>query len=421
MEYSSGIKDTEAVVNFFAHNSVDTPAVVYFGPGSGDDDLFYASIKDTPAVVNFLAMGEYDILADVIFIPFSTFDFDASVNFTYLSGILDVDASVNFTNSFSIDADVNFIQADEFNVDASVTMYQIFDFPADVVFLSSNTFDVLATVFLGGFHYDVNAMVIFDVPGTQDFAASIQIVQVVVQKSVNNFISTEDFLSSMFIMGTANFDTFASVNFRVPPFDYDVLASVVFTQFGVSDCPSFITISNSALGGGNVTVIVQPAADPSELPMLDDKTLPDSSGIGSTIVPLSSAPPILSNNMTTISDATGYFEIVNLAPGSYEIIPMFSGIHFNPPAFNVTITNSNVTLNFDSSGDLINVLQTQSNLPITDGICPINSSSSSPGTFTIEGYIKLSPKTTIPYSEILTIITSEEMAANYRNTLEFEL
>ena len=140
---------------------------------------------------------------------------------------------------------------------------------------------------------------------------------------------------------------------------------------------------------------------------------------GSIITPLQTTPPILSNNISTISDATGYFEISNLAPGSYEVIPIFPGINFNPPAFNIIITNSNVTLNFDASGNLINLLQTQSNLPVTDGICPLNTSSYSPGTFTIEGYIKLSPKTPIPYSEVLTIITDEDMATKYRGTLGF--
>jgi hypothetical protein len=421
MGYTSSIQDTEAIVNFLAHNSVDTFAVVCFGPGSGDDNLFYVGIEDTLAEINFLARSEYDVLANVVFIPFSTFDFDTSVNFTYLSGIFDFVASVNFTNNFSIDANVIFVQSDEFNLDANVTMYQLFDFPANIVFLSPNTLDIFATVFLGGFHYDINAMVTFDVSQIQDFAASIQIVQVDVQKNINNFISTEDFLSSMFIMGTVNFDILASVNFQVPPFDYDLLASVVFTQFGVSNFPSFISITNSVLGGGNVTVIVQPMANSSELSMLDDKTVPNSIGIGSTITPLQTTPSISSNNIATTSDATGYFEIANLAPGSYQIIPMFSGIDFNPPAFNVVITDSNVTLNFDSSGDLINVLQTQSNLPQTDGICPLNLSSGSPGTYSIEGYIKLSPPTIIPYTEILTIITDETIANNYRNTLPFSL
>ena len=140
---------------------------------------------------------------------------------------------------------------------------------------------------------------------------------------------------------------------------------------------------------------------------------------GSIIRPLASVPSISSNNMATTSDATGYFEINNLVPGTYEIIPMFPGINFNPPAFSITITDSNVALNFDASGDLINELQTQSSLPL-NLICPINHGPITPGTFTIEGYIKLSPLTK-PYTEVITIINDETIAENYRNSLGFGL
>lgn len=456
-----GKKDTSAVVNFLGQQKKDVYAVVNFIPiftaqkydltasvNFGGHLNFPASVSfsqeatsDIAASVNFFQQelyylpatvqfpSRYDVAGFVTFLQESTSDLTgevnfirngniysipASVDFIPGNGTLDFEASVSFPSHVTLPGSITFIQSEELSLPATVTMHQLFSIGAEVLFRLPGNLSLPASVFLGGFHKDISGTVTFNVDGLNDFPASIQIQQVNVQKSVNNFMSSTDFAASMFINGMSNLDTPATVNFRVPPFDFFLPATVVFKQFGIKDFKSSITINNPLLGGGNVPVIVQPAEP------LPTPTPP--TGPGSVTTPLPTIPPVVANNAIVVSsDATGYFQIINLVPGDYTIVPTFPGVTFNPPAFHVTITNSNVTLNFDASGNLINQLQTGSVLPpvMDTGTCFINQTTVIPGTFTIEGFIKLSPPTGTNYSEVITVITEEDKARRYRDTLGF--
>jgi len=393
-EPSIGLKDLSVYVNFIKSGSLTLPAYVSFN--SGVNTYLPASVnfllkKDVTAYVNFV---NHNINVDVpAYVNFTRHDVSlpAYVNFVIVTN-LDLPGSVNFPYYVSLPASTTFIQSDELSLPASVTFKQIVNFPASVNFRLPGQVDLPAYVFMGSFNKDLAGSVIFNQFATKDFRAVIQINQVDVQKTTIETPAVLDFPASV---------SFKALN------TVDLPAVVSFTQFGAGSFNATIQISNKAAGAGGIGIISQPG---------------NGSGTGSnnsSTAPVISPPTVNSNTIAATSDSTGYFVINNLAPGDYTIIPSYPGLNFTPAAFEVTITNSNVVLNFNASGDLVNQVATSSTLPTPTGMmCLIDTNApGQPGTYSIEGYISLQFASD-NYQSVIVVITEEDSASEFRNTID---
>lgn len=389
-----GLKDLSVYVNFIKTGHADYPGYVSFT--SGKFAYLPASVNflrkvDVTAYVNFI---NHNVNVDIpVYVNFTRHDVNLTgyVNFV-INTNLDFPASIVFPSYVSLPASTTFIQSDEMNLPATVVFKQIVNLPATVNFRLPSHVDLPAYVFLGSFNKDITASVIFNQASQKDFRAVIQINQVTVQKSNIQTPAELDFPASVY---------FKAVN------NVDLPAVVSFVQFGAGSFPATIQIANKAAGGGGISIVAQPG---------------NGSGTGnnnSSSSPVINPPQNPSNTIGATSDSTGYFSINNLAPGDYTIIPTYPGLTFVPAAFEVTITNSNVILNFNASGQLVNEVATSSTLPTPTGsMCLIDTAlPGQPGTYSIEGYISL----VFPsdnYQSVIVVITDEPSASEFRNTID---
>ena len=223
-----------------------------------------------------------------------------------------------------------------------------------------------------------------------DFPANVSFFKTFNFPVTINFVNTNQFSIPAYIfMGNLYKDTNATVNF-LSSNQKDFNASIQIQQVSVqvntsntneSNFSAKITIANPYLGAGGINI-----------------TLSNGS--------------VVSN---VITDATGFFEFINLSPGSYTVTPNTEGIYFTPAIANVKITNYNVQLYFNAFGSTLNLVQTNSSLPENTELCFINQAEGNSGTFSIEGFINLEDNST--YTNILTIITNESIASKFRETL----
>ena len=387
---AKAVKNVFAVVNFVR----STPLYTHDIPAS----VKFQYKKDLPASVSFVRTG-------------NLYSIPANVTFQSYAGSSFITASVTFPYRYDFPASVDFVQSGEFDTLAKVTFFKNYNLPASVHFLKLGKFSLPANVFLGQLRKDIPANVTFNQTSKTDFSATMQIRQVIVQKGFGNFNNFDDFPATIKIIGQVNINIPATVNFRRPPFDIDTLATVSFTQFSSKDTLASITIRNSALSGGGIGVAVQPVSTNLMEAFVVQNLTPSPAP-----VPNDNPPPIEANAINVQTDATGYFEIINLVPGNYIVIPHSPGLIFTPPSYNVTITNSNVQLYLTADGALINQIETTSTLPVNTGPnCFIDQTIGNAGTYSIEGFVLLKEKEL--YQNILTIATSEDSASNFRETL----
>jgi len=411
----------DAHVAFPYHSDFD--ASVNFSTTSDfHASVFIIPTFDLQAGVNFVYT--HDLSASVYFAYASEATFNANVTFVHTH---DTPGNVTFPHAYSLTAHSAFSAEDELNLPASVNLYQHTNFPAHVLFQIATILNLQAFVFLGSFQTSLNARVSFTQITHNDFNAAIQIQQAAVRKT-GNFTNNSSFPAYIQILSHVTLP--ASVVFSVPPFDIDTPASVSFTQFAQQDVPAqvqitrppfdlpadvlfscfnytnfraAITINNAALGAGNIIVVAEPDATTSQ------KTMP----IPDLNAP---TPAVNQNTIQTMTDASGFFELLNLQPGVYTVTPIYPGLSFIPANFVVTITNANVQLYFNASGALVNQVKTNSVVPANTGAdCFIENPQGNAGTFSIEGFISL---VNIQYQNLFTIVSDENIATNFRETLD---
>jgi hypothetical protein len=389
---NKNIFELNGSVTFSAKAVNETRGVVNFV--SGTDTSVFPDAEPTAAYI--------ELLGDVNFFAPGVIDTFAYINFT-TSGLhtYSVSAFVNFPYYYSLPASVSFSQEESYDTPASVKFFYVKDFPASVVFLTNGVFNLPANVFLGNLQKDTQASVSFTQFNQTDFNASIKIVQVVVQKTTGAYSSEFDTPATMQIIGVGNLTIPASVIFKVPPFDIDTPASVSFTQFSHNNYPATITIKNINLGGGCANITLQSSG---------------STTINAAPVPNPTPPPFSNQIVNVPSDATGFFQINNLTPGNYTVIPHYPGVTFTPASYEVTIVNSNVELSFTASGNVVTNMETCSVVPVITGDgCFIDQTQGQPGTYSIEGFIVIADNT---LSNIFTVIIDPNIAQDFRGTLE---
>ena len=221
----------------------------------------------------------------------------------------------------------------------------------------------------GDFYYIKNPI---GAQGPNDFKASINI------QSLNvNLIPTyaspsvtgipngpgiqgpNDFKASISIYKNSRSYLAGSVNFRVPPINEDLKVSAIFAS--------------------NIIVYAQNTA---------------TNEIHQGVV-----------------GSDGYFTIPNLLPGTYEVTPKLQGYSFKPSNVTVTLNNTNANLVFIALG----LYQIKNYNAITPSMCQIINNSGNSGTFSIDGNII--PDTTNDYQSILVVITDNNLAQAYQQTL----
>lgn len=389
-QYTQSYQDTAALVNFGGKAKNDTFAVVNFvGYSKGN--------QDTSANVAFIVSSHFDKNAYVNFrYGGNQKDFSATVNFFQESGFEDFPATVNFYNDSDINANVTFIQNDEFLQESNVTFKLPVDNYANVTFFQIDNSDLPAHVFLGRFYQDLKSSVIFIRSDIADFQCSLIIQSNQVQELSSNYGDTVDFNCQMQVLGLGINDFPAYVNLRTPPFDIDLVSNVSFIQKTLSDFSVTMNIRNRYSGVGNSAVSI--------------------SNEGNSEVSHSMLAKNSSSN-TVFTDGTGYFSINNLSPGTYVVAPIIDGVACLPPSYTVTITNANVYLYFGVDIADINSVPTSPLAPInqqTNPVCYVSPDDSQPGTFSIEGFIKFYEG---DYTNIMTIITSQQLVDGYLGTM----
>lgn len=391
-QYQNSSKDVLSTVNFGGHSTADLISVVNFvGPTAAHTDFlsnitfFVPGHSDQKSYVNFALGGNYT-------------DFPSNVHFYTNSDNFDVLSSVTFFTDTDFLSNVHFIQ----NSDDDFLSNIIFKIPHDilstVLFFQKNEVDTLSYVFLGRYIKDILSKVSFIQNGFKDFTCSITIAQSNVQETLGNYQSTQDFTASIQILGLATSDTLSQVVFFVPPFSRDFLSNINFIQKAITDFSASITIRNPYLGVSGATV------GNSEITNEVSHELPKD--ITQSVV---------------LTDAMGYFSINNLSPGTYTIAPVIDGVVCEPPSYVVEITNANVYLYFGVDSSLINQLipktinSTNSIQNNNHTVCYVrNDVSSTPGTFSIEGFIKFYEG---DYTDIITIISDTTKRDRYLGTL----
>ena len=341
-----------------------------------------SAVFDTPTYIEFVYA--FSIPSTITFPHYTSLN--SNITFNQL-GYANIPSNIVFKVKTDLPSSITFIQFGEESLPSSITFKKKFDINSSITFTKTVSFDLPSYIFLGLFKVFLPSSITFNQANYKDFRAQIQILQSTVQgTNLQNSASTT-------IPSSIYFNAKTSV---------DISSSISFTQFGHNNFPATITIRNPALGGGNIDVILQNAT---------------TQITGSSIyVPLYTVPPIDGDAIIVQTDATGYFSIDGLQPGTYTIIPQYPTLAFSPPAYDVLITDSNISLSFLVGGELINDVATGSSVPTpSPGVCLTTASSNVAG-FSIDGYIGLQLAYE-QYNEVITVITDENIASAFRDII----
>ena len=273
-----------------------------------------------------------------------------------------VSATVNFQPYKSLPASAMFFQYAEHDLISSVLFKIKQDLHASVNYTVPGVANLIANVFLGSLNKFLPASVNYILAALQNFNANIQIQSSNVNKPPT-YTSSFDTASLIHILQTAAASLSASVKYRVPPINEDLLATVLFA-------------SNYLMHA-----------------------------INTATNQLYSAPV----------DSTGFWHIDNLPAGNYTVMPVRQGVQFQPESIDVTLSNYNSLLYFTA----LNVynIQNFSENPGALPTCYINPNDGNPCTLSIEGFLLPDVSSAAAYSDVVVIITDETLAVEFRQTL----
>jgi len=387
-------------VNFLQNGTSAVPLYVNFFGGQHKYlplTVNFKKIVNLSLYVNFINQNVWQNLPLYVNFVATRVDVPISVNFLQ-NGQLTTPLSVYFQYGVNLPITATFIQTGTVTKPISVNFKQIATLPITATFLQNNAINLPITVFLGHLVKTYPIKVIFNQTNSKTFKLLLNIQKVVTQSNLPTLVNI-NYPITAYMIAKSTINLPITVNFTRNPKTFDTPITVYFkaktnynfpftVQFTANSTQTFklnMQIVNKLTNGGGIPISV--------------------SG---------------SNNASLIaySDSTGTFQINNLVPGIYTVVPIYTGLVFIPNSIQVTITNSNITLNFDANGNLINQVASQSILPIpSPNSCLINpQQQGNAGTYSIEGYISLG--NSVGYSSVLTIISDELLARQYRETLQ---
>ena len=233
----------------------------------------------------------------------------------------------------------------------------------------------------------------FNLHGTVNFNIAVNSASLSLPVSINfvNNPGTKTFsLPSYIFFGSFHQDFNSTVNFhQLSTIDFkssiqiskQIVVQPTGPNINFNDFHSSITIKNNLLGAGGINVYL--------------------------------SGPVTSH---TTTDATGFFEFINLPQGNYIVQPYNKELTFTPNYYELNINLANAEIIFSAEGILSNQAAQTSLIPSNSGQgCFINQIQGVAGTFAINGIITLQDNNN--YQNVLTIITDEATANNFRETL----
>lgn len=328
----------------------------------------------------FRGPGHMDLPMAATFRQVATATLPISANFRNPTSIANVRMSARFfayAGTKDLLSNAIFRLQQQLNMSATFIQHNRRDLVMNSRFVYASTLPMSATVrtkattnlrmraFLGSFKTDLGMTATFYGRGYANIPATI---------TIQNYLAPKNIV----VPGQA--DVQMRATFRGPTV-VTLRMAAVFGGKTANDFDATIQITNKKVGVGGVPITV----------------------IGGVI-------PITVN-----TDATGYFHIGNLPPGSYLVTPVSQTIKFSPPSFNITISDANVTLYFHADGSFANSTLTPVPLPLnTSGQCVLIPNNDQPGTFSIDGFVL--PGDYSAYTSILVTAVSEDEAAKFRQT-----
>ena len=373
--------DLQIEADFFAQLMNDLVAVAYFGPHSTDlpVSVFFGSLtNDLICTANFSPyssdlicttylgpVSQFNDLITVAQLGIFTSDLPTNVNFTAIpTNHADLTSYAIFKYSADLASNAYFIGAGINNLISRATFVYQTSINSTATFVNNATQDLPCLAFFGIFHKDLISELTFYQYGLNDFNAAITIRP---YQPPNNlqFSNSNDFNASIFIRNYI----YASLP-----------SSATFVQSAYANFRGGIIINNSYFGVGGATVTV-----------INNAT---------------------KQKYTTTSDATGFFHVDGLVPGSYEVIVSLAGTAIHPSSTNVTITNANITVYFQSGDTFTSQSGLVVPLPPPPSMCHVNPAG--PIGYSIEGFIVQNISNS--FTPVIVTAANEDDAKAFRQT-----